>query len=1200
LGQFFEHVRYTNPFDVNRVVQSSLGEVDVEKVHHAQFAQLVDLARRAHAQAVGIGAALWGEAGVGKSHLLARLGRWAGPDHRQAVFVYLANLQADAEHLPRSLLRYVVSILTRGRASQFHETPLYRVVNAAIRHALQDDGSQCYSFQEAQAAYERLIDELCDGGPAQAAVVDRPTYMVLLKFFFSAYLARQGREDGQAALAVRWLGGDYLDPEEAKSLGLARGPHRHDAVGLIDDQQIKNVLVALAQIASYRHEPLLLCFDQVDNLEREQCSALARFLHALLDSAGNLLVITAGLQETIHRWLTDGVIQETSYHRLAQHQIVPQRIGVREACQIVQARLRPYQQPFLSLPPVEDLVQKDYLFPLGESWSEEFLGGKIDVRPRDVINWAREGWRREQETLKELGGPAWLETWDMRKPSPLPLPLPTAEEIQRLIDEKIGLKLQEHKRQRELEPQTLPPDADNLAGLLHTLLQRCGDAPLPSFVSVQRLPRPKYGTPPPYHLVLRQRDADGDEVSTGLLCLVVSNRKSMAASLRRLVQDAQPPKRVFLVTDERRPLDPATAGKEYLEQLRARSGTLFRHVALTFAQYAELDALQAVVGLARSGDLEIELPGGQARRVSETEVIESHHRRQRYQAHPLLCQLLAEQGSVAEPPAAEGTDVENGSVSDDDLRQFIVDRLAGTRGASSNELMVQYHRHLEQVRQVRCELPACKSRLEEVAKQLHSEGQVIATPHDDCLFLTPRPSQPMAVAEADPKIGTVTESPVTPPPLEVSPDGELWVGHMDDKEIPVVLPCSALPTHVAVVGAAGSGKTWLAKVLAEEVLGQRVPVLAVDPQGDLVQFLKRRSPDPFDGHDRQSCDRFWRLVEPRIWTPGSSHGIRLCLNPIRLPSPEDLADTPGSQRRREELEGLLSTIAGNLVSLAKAGGDADCQRTFLFQILQHLTSNSKSAVLSLEDVAAAVDQPGTAGIEDPDRFIKKSERDKVARKLNALLFGPTANLFTGGHPLDLEGLLRPSEPGKVPLNVLYLNALPDDDQKQFFVAALAAEIYRWMVTTGSSSASPQLLFYLDEARDYIPAGVRKPVAKDALKRLFAQGRKYGVACLFCTQSPRSVDYEVFGNCSTKIIGRLESTQDVERVAEWFTKEGAAPAWLEERIGAAAGTFVARWPGMPAELEGRTWESRALFSLHEGAWSPERVEREMRDHPLRRG
>src|SRR5207249_3574321 len=103
--------------------------------------------------------------------------------------------------------------------------------------------------------------------------------------------------------------------------------------------------------------------------------------------------------------------------------------------------------------------------------------------------------------------------------------------------------------------------------------------------------------------------------------------------LRRLVQDTRPPERVVVVTDERRPLDPGAAGKDYLEQLRQHGS--FVSVNLTFPQYAELDALQAVVGLARSGDLEIELPGGQARRLSETEVIESHHRRQRFQAHPL-------------------------------------------------------------------------------------------------------------------------------------------------------------------------------------------------------------------------------------------------------------------------------------------------------------------------------------------------------------------------------------------------------------------------------------------------------------------------------------------------------------------------------------------------------------------------------------
>jgi hypothetical protein len=190
-------------------------------------------------------------------------------------------------------------------------------------------------------------------------------------------------------------------------------------------------------------------------------------------------------------------------------------------------------------------------------------------------------------------------------------------------------------------------------------------------------------------------------------------------------------------------------------------------------------------------------------------------------------------------------------------------------------------------------------------------------------------------------------------------------------------------------------------------------------------------------------------------------------------------------------------------------------------------------------------------------------------------------------------MCRPDTPGRTPLNVVYLNALADDDQKHFFVAALAAEIYRWMVTSAEPvPGRPIVLFYIDEARDMIPAGSAKPAAKGPLIRLFTQGRKYRVACLFCTQSPRSVDYNVFGNCSTKLIGRLESAQDLERVADWFKTEGSIPPWLSSRKGAESGSFVGRWPGIPASFEGKVFRSRPLFSLHEGAWSPDRLEREL--------
>ena len=187
-----------------------------------------------------------------------------------------------------------------------------------------------------------------------------------------------------------------------------------------------------------------------------------------------------------------------------------------------------------------------------------------------------------------------------------------------------------------------------------------------------------------------------------------------------------------------------------------------------------------------------------------------------------------------------------------------------------------------------------------------------------------------------------------------------------------------------------------------------------------------------------------------------------------------------------------------------------------------MCQNGSVAELSIHDIVAGIRAPDTLGIDDPDALVRKADRDKLARSLNGLLLGPTGQLFGDGLPLDLEQMCQPLTAGRTPLNILYLNALPDDHQKQFFVASLATKIYRWMVDALENNHGVNLLFYIDEARDFIPARARIPPAKAPLIRLFTQGRKYGVGCLLCTQSPQSVDYNVFGNCSTKIIGRLES------------------------------------------------------------------------------
>jgi hypothetical protein len=203
LEPFFARVAASNPFTDNRSSGPTAGDIDVPDIHAKQFERLVALAREGHEERRGLGAVLWGEAGIGKSHLLARFARWADQE-KHGCLVYLHNLQARPDHLPRSLLKAVLSILTRGQVDHFRATMLYRLANGLMREALHYDPERSYTWDDLRASYGSLIDRLSAAEPWHAALVDRTVYDVVLSFFRSAYLAEEGEDDGSIArLAVR-------------------------------------------------------------------------------------------------------------------------------------------------------------------------------------------------------------------------------------------------------------------------------------------------------------------------------------------------------------------------------------------------------------------------------------------------------------------------------------------------------------------------------------------------------------------------------------------------------------------------------------------------------------------------------------------------------------------------------------------------------------------------------------------------------------------------------------------------------------------------------------------------------------------------------------------------------------------------------------------------------------------------------------
>ena len=179
----------------------------------------------------------------------------------------------------------------------------------------------------------------------------------------------------------------------------------------------------------------------------------------------------------------------------------------------------------------------------------------------------------------------------------------------------------------------------------------------------------------------------------------------------------------------------------------------------------------------------------------------------------------------------------------------------------------------------------------------------------------------------------------------------LYVGRLEAGSA-FTLEASELAKHAVVLGATGSGKTVLCKAIVEELALQGVPVLAIDPKGD-VGCLAIASPDfefrPWSdreaeeagldpeeyserlaeeyarrlsewGVSRERVEAYCEGVEVVIYTPRSGCGVPLSVRPSLEPPPNvrELLD--------RDPAAVLDALGGCVSALLKLAGysDRDC------------------------------------------------------------------------------------------------------------------------------------------------------------------------------------------------------------------------------------------------------------------------------------
>ncbi len=323
-----------------------------------------------------------------------------------------------------------------------------------------------------------------------------------------------------------------------------------------------------------------------------------------------------------------------------------------------------------------------------------------------------------------------------------------------------------------------------------------------------------------------------------------------------------------------------------------------------------------------------------------------------------------------------------------------------------------------------------------------------------------------------------------------------------------VFPFEGLKKHFIALGSSGSGKTVLCKALIEEAAKSKIPAIVVDPQGDLASL----SMLPAELKDK---------IQVVIFTPTSSKGIPLSINPLNLPK---------ANLEKEDLISVISQISNGAAKLLGYDVEKDkgkAAQSVLYNILLD-AHNQKTELNSFGDLAFLIES-----MKDKSQvFELMSERElaDLVKKIKYLTVGEKELLFNFGVPLDIDMLLGRNEKGsKTRISIIYLNTLEQQTDKEFFVSVLATELYKWMLSNPSGNL--QALFYIDEISPYLPAGAIKPLPKPMLTLLFKQARKYGLGCVVSTQNPGDLDYKAFAQFGTWAVGRLTTKQDQAKIKD---------------------------------------------------------------------
>lgn len=312
--------------------------------------------------------------------------------------------------------------------------------------------------------------------------------------------------------------------------------------------------------------------------------------------------------------------------------------------------------------------------------------------------------------------------------------------------------------------------------------------------------------------------------------------------------------------------------------------------------------------------------------------------------------------------------------------------------------------------------------------------------------------------------------------------GGIYLGMLDGRNIPVYLKKEELiQKHCSILAKTGSGKSYTAGVIIEELLDKNVPLLIIDPHGEYpsLKYENRNK------EERKQMDKFG--IAPKGYA-----------SKVVVYTPSNFSINPAADKLFR-IDGINLSV-NELYDLFPL---SDAQLGVLYQCINGI--KAKKEFYTIEDIIKGVSES------------KSSAKWRIVHYLERI----RETGILSDSPTRIEDLVKAGKTAIIDMK----GAEPQ--LQQMIVYRVCKEVFEGR----KMGKIPPFMLVIEEAHNFCPErGFGKAISSNILRTIASEGRKFGLGLLVISQRPARVDKNVISQCNTQIILRVTNPNDIKALS----------------------------------------------------------------------